>query len=62
MYFDDTVHNGDVSVFDLEDQDLPGLDWVTVVVGEEQKVTTIERWLHTATVSMCPCVRVCVCV
>lgn len=52
------MHDGNVSVFDLEDQDLSCLDRVTVVVGEEQKVTTIERWLHTTTV--CACVHVCV--
>ena len=45
----DAVDDGDVPVFDLEDEDLPGLHWVVTVIGEEQQVATVEGWLHAST-------------
>ena len=61
MHFDDPVHNGDVPAFDFENEDLPCFDWLRVVVGEEEEVTTIEGRLHATTVCVCVCVYV-VCV
>ncbi len=63
MDFDDSVDNRDISTFDLEDEDLSSLDGLFLVVGKEQEVPAVERWLHTATVCVCVrvCVRVCVC-
>ena len=49
MEFDHPVHDGDVATFDLEDEDLPGLDGVVLVVGEEEQVPSVERWLHATT-------------
>ena len=49
MDLDDAVHDGDVPALHLEDEDLPGLDGLRLVVGEEQEVSTVERRLHTAT-------------
>ena len=43
------VHDGDVPTFDLEDEDLPSLHWVVLVVGEEQQVTSEESRLHATT-------------
>lgn len=47
---DDSVDYRDVSVFDLEHQNLPGLNRVFLVVGQKEKVSSIEGWLHAATV------------
>ena len=49
MDFDNPVHNRYVSTFDLEHEYLPSLEGLILVVGEEEKVSTIEGWLHTAT-------------
>ena len=49
MDFDYPVHNWYVSTFDLEHKYLPCLEGLVLVVGEEEKVSTIEGWLHTAT-------------
>ena len=59
VHFDDPVHNGDVPAFDFENEDLPCFDWLRVVVGEEEEVTTIEGRLHATTVCVCVCVCVC---
>ena len=50
MEFYDPVHYGDVSTFDLEDEDLPCLDWVVLVVGKEEKVASEECRLHATTI------------
>ena len=49
MDLDDAVHDGDVPALHLEDEDLPGLDGLHLVVGEEEEVSTVERRLHAAT-------------
>lgn len=49
MYFYDSVDYGYVSAFNLEDDDFSGSDWLVVVVGEKEQVTSVEGWLHTAT-------------
>ena len=48
MHFDDSVHNGNVSFLDLEHDDLPRLDGVALIVGEEEEVSTVKGRLHTA--------------
>ena len=49
MDFDDPVNNRYVTTFDLEHEYLSGLDGLVLIVGEEQKVSTIEGRLHAAT-------------
>ena len=49
MHFYDSVHNGDVSFLDLENNYLPRLDWVTLKVGEKEEVPAMKSWLHTPT-------------
>ena len=49
MDFDNPVHNRYVPTFDLEHEYLPSLEGLVLVVGEEEKVSTKEGWLHTAT-------------
>ena len=49
MDYDNPVHNRYVSTFDLEHHYLPSLEGLVLVVGEEEKVSTIEGWLHAAT-------------
>ena len=46
MDFDNPVHNRYISTFDLENEYLPSLEGLVLVVGEEE---TIEGWLHAAT-------------
>ena len=50
MDLNDTMHDGDVPVFNLENEYLSGLDRVLTVVCQEKQVTSIECWLHTTTV------------
>ena len=52
MQLDDPMHNGDVPAFDLENEDLTSLQWFFLVVCQEEKVTSIERRLHTTTATM----------
>ena len=47
MDFDNPVHNRYVSTVDLEHEYLSSLEGLVLVVGEEEKVYTIEGWLHT---------------
>ena len=47
--FDNPVHNWYVSTFDLEHKLLPSLEGLVLVVSEEEKVSTIEDWLHATT-------------
>ena len=49
MDFDNPVHNRYFSTFDLEHEYLSSLEGLVLVVGEEEKVSTIEDWLHAAT-------------
>ena len=43
------MHNGDVPAFHLENKYLPSLYGFILVVGEEEKIPTVEGWLHTTT-------------
>jgi len=43
------MDNGNVSALHLEDHDLAHSDWLLLVVGEEQQVSSVKRWLHAAT-------------
>ena len=50
MDLDDAMYNGDVPILHLEDEYLPSLHRVLPIVGEEEKVTSIECRLHATTV------------
>jgi hypothetical protein len=43
-----TMDDGDISIFNFEDDDLSNSDWI-IVVGEEEDVATLESWHHWAT-------------
>ena len=49
MQLDDPVDDGDVPAFNLEDEDFTSLQWFLLIVGQEEKITTIECRLHTPT-------------
>ena len=49
MQLDDPVHDWYVPAFHLEDKDLTSLQWFILVVGQEEKVPSIECGLHTTT-------------
>ena len=43
------MHNGDIPAFHLENEYLPSLYGLILVVSQEEKVPTVEGRLHTTT-------------
>ncbi len=49
MKFDYTMDDRNVSTSDLKDQYVSSHDRLALVVSEEEKVSSIESWLHATT-------------
>jgi len=50
MKFEDSMYNRDVSSFHFKHNNLTNPYWLFLIVCQKQQISTMESWLHTATI------------
>ena len=50
MKFEDSMYNRDVSSFHFKHDNLTNPYWLFLIVCQKKQISTMESWLHTATI------------